>query len=476
MNRWIACLLAVLILLHGSALVAMADATTSYKADAPEKLTSADLTGEACLVMDRASGRVLFDKNANKRMYPASTTKIMTLLLALEYGHLNDIVTIPPEADKVPSDSSRTPVFGGEKMPFVDLLYGMMLRSGNDAANAVAVIVGGSLDNFSKMMTARAQELGCKDTNFVNAHGYHDDKHYSTAYDLALIAKQGMRHDTFRMISSAINYTMTITDPYPQYPEREKLRLESSNSMFVSSNAAYYKPMVGIKSGAHSKAGNCFVGAAKKNGINLISVTLKVPSGQRAKMWEDTKRLMEYGFSQYELYSFDQMYSKAPIYASIMGADLNDDSNGMLELTPVPGGTLSGYKIYRLPDEQQQTIEDFKASRLIEYSNDLKAPIRQGDIIGTLKMTSDDGEVLTTTLVASRDVAAAPEVMPLEEMYPFLALINYDPVKVALALLALILLLIIFLRVRVVSRRNRRRKEMYNRRMQARDRYRDYKG
>ncbi len=182
-----------------------------YDPENPKALRDRDLQGTACVLMDRSSGRVLYDKNAESKRYPASTTKIMTLLLALEYGHLNETVTIPQEALEVPSDSSRTPVKPGEEMPFIDLLYGMMMKSGNDAANSVAVIVAGSVPAFVEKMNQRAAELGCTGTHFMNPHGYHDEEHYSTAKDLALIAREGMRHNTFRAIVSAMEYTMAPT-------------------------------------------------------------------------------------------------------------------------------------------------------------------------------------------------------------------------------------------------------------------------
>ena len=152
-----------------------------YDPNAPFALMPEDLYAQAAVVMDADSGRILFDKNATERVYPASTTKIMTLLLACEYGHFDDMITIPEEASDISSDSSVVPVTPGETMRFIDLLYGLEMHSGNDAANAVAVIVSGSVANFVAMMNQRAQQLGMTGTHYANAHGLHDAMHYTTA-------------------------------------------------------------------------------------------------------------------------------------------------------------------------------------------------------------------------------------------------------------------------------------------------------
>ncbi len=436
----------------------------TYDANNPQNLTNENLSGTAALVMDASTGRVLYEKNANKKRYPASTTKIMTLLLALEYGHLEELVTIPKEANDVPSDSSKLGLTVGEQMPFIDLLYGMMMKSGNDASNAVGVIVAGSLSAFVQMMNDRAAELGCENTHFVNTHGYHDADHYSTAYDIAIITREAMKNETFRAIVSCKSYTMSATN------EREKRRLETSNSMFVSSSQYYYEYLTGVKTGTHSKAGNCFVGSATKNGVDLISVTLKTSS--RSEQWTDTRRLMEYGFSQYQRYSFDELYANSPVYATVENAHHDDENAGLLALTAVPGGTINSFSMYRLPDEYDQTLRDFASMLRVEYAAGLTAPVQQGDIVGTLKLTTEDGTELSTTLIASRDVLAEPETPTLSDFFPWLDSLNLSPLKIGVCVAALILLLIIVLRVRVISRRNRRRREMLRRRRAAYERYR----
>ena len=165
-----------------------------FGSDAVKSALDEKLQANCVLLADEDSGQYYYTRNIDAKAYPASLTKIMTLLLAVETGwDLDTMVTIPPEAENIPSDSSIVPVYSGETMTFRDLLYGMMLRSGNDAANAVAVLVGGSVASFVERMNARAQELGCEGTHFANAHGYHDENHYTTAQDLRSSPKRACR-------------------------------------------------------------------------------------------------------------------------------------------------------------------------------------------------------------------------------------------------------------------------------------------
>lgn len=435
----------------------------TYDEKNPQNLTADDIEGEAAIVIDYKTGQVLFEKNADQKLYPASTTKAMTCLLALEYGHLNDMVTIPKDVSKVPADSSLVPVKPGERMPFIDLLYGLMMHSGNDAAVAVAVIVAGSVDNFVAMMNQRARDLGCENTHFANPHGYQDETHYTTARDLATIAREAMKNETFREIVSAKSYTMAATD------KRDKLKLATSNAMFVKTSPYYYQYEVGVKTGYHSKAMHCFIGAAKKDGISLISVTLK---STKAGKWIDTKRLMEYGFAQYKTFAFDDIYQANPLYATIKNAEEDDPGSGLLQLTIVPGGSIGNYSLTCLPDELSTASKDLMNRISVQYTSNLVAPIREGDILGNLTLTTDDGSTLTGTVIASRDVTEIKPVSTLGQIVPWVDTMDLSLLWILLGLFAVMLLLIVVLRIQHAVRRRRRYKELRRRQQMAYDRYR----
>lgn len=375
----------------------------AYDEENPQNLKAADIRGTAAIVMDANTGRVLFEKDADRKMYPASTTKIMTALLALEYGHLDETVTVPKQITKLPKDSSVVPLKAGEKLSLKDLLYGLMLHSGNDAAVAIATHISGSVDKFVARMNERAAELGCQGTRFKNPHGYMQENHFTTARDLALIAREAMKLETFREIVATPSYTL------PAVSKNKKRKLVSTDEMILESSTNYYPYEIGIKTGSHSKAGQCFVGAAEKDGVTLITVTLK--STNKGK-WTDTKRLSEYGFSQYSAYGFQELYAVSPLVIAIENADEGDPDGGLLRMELAPGGSLGDYRAVCLPDEMEDVATALMKSASVRYSRALTAPIRAGEILGSLTITTEDGAELTGTLTASRFVAEQKPVIP----------------------------------------------------------------
>ena len=270
-------------------------AAPAYDMNAPQNLSEEHLYAQSALLIDEDSGEVLFSKNSRVRMFPASTTKIMTLLLGLESGiALDTVVTIPPEAGDIPEGSSVIPVKPDDRISFGDLLYSFMLSSGNDGANAIAVLVSGSIEAFVAQMNARAQEFGLTGTHYVNAHGYQDGDHYTTAQDLATLSRIAMRDATFRDIVAQPKWTITVT----RDGETKTAEIISRNTLLQSDQKYYYPDCTGIKTGHHKKAGWCFVGSAERDGMRLICVVLDCE--QENDKWYDAARLFEYGFTRYE--------------------------------------------------------------------------------------------------------------------------------------------------------------------------------
>ncbi len=255
----------------------------------PLSLTDEYLNSKGAILADARTGRILFAKNAEERLYPASTTKMMTLLLALERGKLDEVVELPASTGQIAKDSSLVPVYPGEKMTMRDLLYGLMLRSGNDAANAIAEICAGSVEQFVAQMNLKAQKLGMKGTNFTNPHGYHDSAHYTTAKDLMILAFTGMANPDFKAIVSSLSYTMPATS------KRDILGIYNTNELLSQSSPYYYKEAYGIKSGYTKAAGFCYAGAAQRGDEVLYAVILK--SRTRNRGWEDMARLFDFGFA-----------------------------------------------------------------------------------------------------------------------------------------------------------------------------------
>ncbi len=261
-----------------------------FEDDSPQSLTPDFLYARSAILMDAQTGQVLFEKNADDSRYPASTTKIMTLLLALEAGSLDRQITVPQAAEEVPKDSSLVPVTPGEKMTLRDLLYGLMIRSGNDAANAIATILSGSVARFVDAMNEKARQLGLSQTHFKNPHGYHDKEHVTSARDLAALARHALSNNAFLSISASLEYTL------PETSRRGPLLIKNTNEILLPDSPYYYPGAYGIKSGYTRAAGFCYVGAAGQGQRQLIAVVLDCRTRNMA--WDDMKRLFNLGFAQ----------------------------------------------------------------------------------------------------------------------------------------------------------------------------------
>ncbi len=251
-----------------------------YKA--PEFVSAESYSSE--IVMELNSHRVLCANNERVKKYMASTTKILTAITIIENCTLSDIVTVTDKTVGVEGSSIYLEV--GEKLSVEDLLYGLMLRSGNDCAETLAVYCSGTLEAFAELMNKTATKIGAVNSNFVNPHGLHDDNHYTTAYDLALISCYAMKNDNFRKIVS----TKSVTIPFTTRDFNR--HLVNKNKMLKEFDGA-----TGIKTGYTKRAGRCLVSSCLRNGMELICVVLNCPP-----MFERSKSLLSEAFSQFKLY------------------------------------------------------------------------------------------------------------------------------------------------------------------------------
>ncbi len=458
--KGLALLLAALLALMGA--TAQAEETPAdYNRNVPQLLHEGHLYAQAAVLVDASNGDILFAKNARQRMYPASTTKVMTLLLALESGIAMDTtIVIPKQANEIPADSSLIPVFPGDVMPFRDLLYGFMLTSGNDGANAIAVLVSGSVDNFVNRMNARAKELGCEDTHFANPHGYHDENHWSTALDLARIASEAVKLDAFRQITSAPSYTMTIT----RYNAPQEVRIVNTNSLLKKDNTYYYPDCIGIKTGFHSMAGQCFVGAAERDGVRLVTVDLHGEGAQ--EKWIDTIRMFNYGFTCYTAYTMEQMFGYAGRQLAtlrVSNAIESDPQGGMLGLKIAQISDPDYTRMVENNNDQAmaEAVDDFVSRCEMTVTSDMVAPISEGEIIGRLRYVDQSGKEITALLVAERSIAEQPPKAELTDIFPWLSAFE-NPLVVLLAAVLILLIVLLLVAAAVRGRRKeKRRRRIY---------------
>lgn len=263
-----------------------AEATAAY----PEQ---PEIYGKAAILMDADTGAILYEKNAHETMYPASITKIMTGLLAVENCALDEPVTYSADVvNSIPYDASRYGLSAGETVTLKDSLYMLILCSANEVAVGLGEHISGSEEEFGKLMTQRAKEAGALNTSFVNASGLHDENHYTTAYDMAMITKAAFENPTYAKVLSSSSYTISSTNLVSA-----ENTVWHTHKMLVDTRAEYYKYAVGGKTGYTDEAGRTLVTYASKDGMNLICVVL---FSDTDNVCVDTKTLFEYGFNNFK--------------------------------------------------------------------------------------------------------------------------------------------------------------------------------
>lgn len=327
---------------------------------------SVDISAQSAVVLNAETKEVLFEKNAFEKRSMASTTKIMTSILAVESGKLGSTVEITSEMTK--AEGTSIGLKAGYKISLLNLVYGMMLESGNDAADSVAIYLAGSLENFAVLMNKKAAEIGMKNTNFVTPSGLDDEKHYSTAYDMALLASYCVKNPLFCSICSTGSLRVDLESP------EMRLYFSNHNRLLKSIDGVF-----GVKTGFTKKSGRCLVSAIKKDGAVLIAVTLKAPND-----WEDHRKLFEACFEKLK---------KEEINVSVPTA------------ISVVGGALAEVKI-------KPTEENFALSfsGKTGFSNQVflpkfvYAPIKKGDRLGKIVFFEGTVPIKTVEIVACDDV------------------------------------------------------------------------
>lgn len=278
-----------------------------------------DVISDTACLMDADTGTILYNKGMNLRMYPASTTKVMTALVAIENASLDDVVTVTEAGTaEVYYSSSNLGIMIGEQFTLRDCLYAVLMKSANDFSSQVAEYVGGTVENFVNMMNERALEIGCLDTHFVNAHGMPDANHYTTAYDLALILREAAKNETFCKITGAQTYTIPATSLAGE-------RCITSHNALIMPTELYYEGCLGGKTGFTDASMYTFVSFAERDGRRLICAVMH--GGDYAQVFADAIQLFDYGFDNFQNVVMDegqQLYSGGvvTIPASAQKADI----------------------------------------------------------------------------------------------------------------------------------------------------------
>lgn len=391
-----------------SAMTAMAEPETTQSptsqdtaAAAQVQMADPDLTppdtshAEAALLMDMNSGRLIYGKNIDKQLYPASTTKMMTAILALESDMMGDtaVATIEALESINPLEDSHMGILVGEELTMTDLVYGMMVPSANDAANVIAVHIAGSIEGFVQMMNTKAQELGMTGTNYVNPCGVHDDNHYTTARDLATLANYCMSNPQFREIVKTYIYHI---DPTPKYTEPRDLL---STNLFLGTGRSSYHynrnfNCTGIKTGTTQAAGHCLVSSAGYEDMNLLAVVLKCDDENvtdKAYSYTISKALFDFGFNNYHSVTINPP-------GKIVGSSKVDEAKNDKRLSFTTDTAISAL----IPASIENIDSGVQA--VTSLDKNMKAPIKKGERIGTVTFKYREAIIGKSNLIAANDV------------------------------------------------------------------------
>lgn len=426
---------------------------TSYAAFDESKIKST-----SAVLMEAKSGHIFFDKQGSKRIAPASTTKILAAIIALEAGGLDKQVTVGNEINKFSSASSLMGLKTGEVVTIKDLLYGMMLASGNDAAATVGVSLGGSIDGFAQIMNAKAAELNMNNSHFTTPYGTQEDEHYSTAKDMATLAVYAMQNSAFMKIVATKEYTVKATNKH-----KVPLQLKSTNKLIYfdteKDDKDYrYKYATGMKTGLTPEAKGCLVATASKNGIDLIVVIMGDNSKKYVGRWEEARALFEYGFDNFASVPLSQLPVDKTLNAPVTNVAGAESGEATVAISVVFGDQA----VTGLRDQINALKTDSSAIKAeLHLDKDLVAPLEKGQVVGTVAYRLDDEIIALLEARVDADVAAAEDIAPISSaaLISNLAVRTNAPVNPILYwILGALVILLAYMVLRIIRLRNLRKR------------------
>ena len=363
--------------------------------------SSLSVKAEAAIMVDFETGVVLYEKNPTQKLYPASVTKLMTTLLAIEYadGDYSEIVSFSRRAVDLPNDSSGIGMQEGEQLSFKEAIYAILLPSANEVANAVAEHIAGSIEGFVDLMNERAAELGCVNTHFKNPHGLHDDDHYTCPYDMSLIMRECARHPDFLTFVSCPRYEIP-----PNASFTRSIDMANTDKMIQKSSEYYNKDIIGGKTGYTDEARHTLVSLAQRGGAKVVCAVMKAAKNEP---YTDTAALINYGFAQYfntNVFDKTSFSVKKPVVVAFSDAGLSERE---IEVRAASGLTLY------LP----AAFDISAIARQVILPERIYAPVYENDVVGHLILIYNGAFLSDIDLVASQsvplDTSGAPAVLSL---------------------------------------------------------------
>lgn len=427
--------------------------------------TGPQIGAQSAILMDANTGVILYSKNIHERLYPASTTKIMTCLLAMERGNLDDMVEFSHDAVfTVPVGGSNMGMDEGESISLEECLYGILVGSANEVANAVGEYVSGSIDDFVALMNERAQEIGCKNTHFVNTNGLHDDDHYTSAYDLALISSLFFQNEMLCKIGNTARYHF---DPTSTQPDDFYLK----NKHQLITGEIPYNGVLGGKTGYTDQARQTLVTCAEQNGMRLVCVVFKEESPAQ---FTDTEELFNYGFHNFQVMNISENEDRYNIEATgflQIGDDIFGSSKPILSLDTDSYVIVPNVISFSdLDSEIDYNIADENRVAQIRYSyHGMYVGSAYLDLVTESGTTYEFDTNMTTTDVSVEKAAPEPNAEPAQERDTIF--INVKKVLITILILAAVLIFVFVLRALTSNKKTARRR---NNRIQRKQRRRSY--
>lgn len=440
---------------------------TAFAAEAPPEITA-----QTAILAEASTGKVIYQKDMDKKMYPASMTKLLTALVVLDYFSPEALVTVGTEIDEISWDSSKAGHIKGETLTVKNLIRGLMIPSGNDSANVLAVAVARKAENnenlpfeecisvFTNLMNEKANALGATNSHFANAHGYHDENHYTTAHDMLLIAQEALKNQTILDIAKEKEYagdgaenslednTTLVTQEYDW----------TNHNLLLTDNEYQYEYAIGLKTGFTDEAGDCLTAAAQKDGITLIAIVFDDEDPGR---WVDTTALFEYGFNNYEMV---ELQKAGDVVATV----------GLSEHNRLLGDTLDGI----VKEDVQEYIlkEDAgKLEKTVEYRSDLlaesnhpedtaiklNAPIAKEEQIGKISYKLNDEVIKEVNVFAATEVEKSTIGSSIQFFFQNLASNLFSLKGIGMLAGILIVLVLLIGMIRAIRGRRSRRRSKY---------------
>lgn len=422
-----------------------------------------EISAQSAILMDAETGVILYAKNIHEKLYPASITKILTCLIAIENGNLDDMVPFSHEAVfSVPTDGSKMGMDVGESITLEECLYGIMVASANEVANAAAEYVGGTIDDFIDMMNDYAAELGCTDSHFVNSNGLHDENHYTSAYDLATISRSFFKNELLCKISNTARYHFEASATQPDdFYKVNKHRLITGE---IS-----YDGIIGGKTGYTDEARQTLVTCAEQNGMKLICVVFKEESPNQ---FTDTIELFDYGFQNFQILNISECEEKFNI-DNINFFKANNDVFGNSK--PILSVDTSSYVIVpNMADfsDLQSTVDyDVKEDNHVAKINYTYSDTYVGSTYVNLTENALSAHEFVSEPQNTTDIVVKREESPSEEKKDTI-FINVKKVLIGILLFAVIIIFLFILRAFLINKNtSMRRKNRLKRKKHRREHF-----